>query len=208
VRTKVGNVGTSRQGRQTHSQGLETMEFVLEETQSDDSLPLEQMGQDVTPIGEEILETIVREGDTAISLERPPRDKKCKSRDLKFEELVKTLQVMQGEIKDLKEKGSTPLSHKLCKFNMPSSFTGIGKAHKVKDFLVELELYFEIQRAPEGDTITIAVTFLKDHVLLWWTHFQGESPKVVENLNWTSFKNSLVTGSPQSIKTFVMEWHL
>jgi len=82
-----------------------------------------------------------------------------------LEELVKTLQVMQGEVKELKEEG-TSSSHKLCKINMPSSFTGVGKAYKVKDYGVELELYFEAQSALEGDKITIAVTFLKEHAFL------------------------------------------
>jgi hypothetical protein len=66
---------------------------------------------------------------------------------------------------------------------MPSSFMGMGKAHKIKDFLVELELYFQAQRAHEGDKITIAVTFLKEHALTWWTQYKGENEGVVENLD-------------------------
>ena len=180
--------GPSRQGRQTRSQGLEPVESFPEEIEREGSLPLEQMGQEMTPTGEDNLETSAKEGDTATSPGRPQRDRKRKSRDVMFEELVKTLQVMQEEIKDLKEKSTSSSSHKLCKTNMPSSFTGVGKAHKVKDFLVELELYFEAQRALEEDKITIAVTFLKDHALLWWTHFRSESPEVVDNLTWPGFK--------------------
>lgn len=166
AKLKEVGAGASRPGRQTRSQGQVPTETSPDNTERGDSLPLGQMAQEETPIEEENLETSAREGDTATSPGRPPRDRKRKGRDLMFEELVKTLQVMQGEIKELKEKGPSSSSHKLCKTNMPSSFTGIGKAHKVKDFLVELELYFEAQRALDEDKITITVTF-KDHALLW-----------------------------------------
>lgn len=188
VMVRIAEAGAARQGRQTRSQGQVPLESSHEEMEREDSLPLEQMAQEMSPIGEENFETSAREGDTATSPRKPQRDRKRKGRDLMFEELVKTLQVMQGEIKELKEKGTSSSSHKLCKTNMPSSFTGVGKAHKVKDFLVELELYFEAQRALEGDKITIAVTFLKEHALLWWTHFREESPQVMDNLTWPGFK--------------------
>ena len=188
VRLRAIEGGSSRHVHQTRSQGLEPIESFPKEIEREGSLPLEDMEQEMTPIGEDNLETSARVGDTATSPGRPQRDRKRKSRDIMFEELVKTLQVMQGEIKDLKERGTSSSSHKLCKTNMPSSFTGVGKAHKVKDFLVELELYFEAQRALEGDKITIAVTFLKDHALFWWTHFRSESPEVVDNLTWPGFK--------------------
>jgi hypothetical protein len=67
----------------------------------------------------------------------------------------------------------------------------LGKANKVKDFIVELELYFEAQRAREEDKITIAVTFLKEHALLWWTRYRDENAGVVSNLTWTGFKGIL-----------------
>lgn len=145
-RLKEVQVGTSRLGCQTRSQGLETMEPSLEETQRGDSLPLEHMGEDLGSIREDHEETGTREVDTATSPGRAPHDCKKNGRDLVFEELVKTLQVMQEKLKELKEKGPSSSSHKLCKTNMLSSFTGIGKAHKVKDFLVELELYFKLKR--------------------------------------------------------------
>ena len=119
------------------------------------------------------------------------RGHKRKARDEMFNELVKTLQVMQEEIKELKGRASSPSSRKLCKTNLPSSFTGLGKANKVKDFIVELELYFEAQRAREEDKITIAVTFLKEHALLWWTRYRDENAGVVSNLTWAGFKGIL-----------------
>ncbi len=84
AKLKADEVETSRQGRQTRSQGLEPMESVPEETQWGDSLHLEQMGQEVTPMQEENLETSAKEGNTATSPGRPHRDRKRKTRDLMF----------------------------------------------------------------------------------------------------------------------------
>ena len=98
---------------------------------------------------------------------------------------------MLEEIKELKGRASSPSSRKLCKTNLPSSFTGLGKANKVKDFIVELELNFEAQRARDDDKINIAVTFLKEHALLWWTCYRDENAGVVSNSTWTGFKGIL-----------------
>lgn len=56
---------------------------------------------------------------------------------------------------------------------------------------MELELYFQAQGAAEEDKITIAVTFLKKHALLWWTNFRDENAKAVTNLTWVNFKDLL-----------------
>ena len=48
---------------------------------------------------------------------------------------------------------------------MPSTFSGLGKARKVKEFLLEMDNYYDVQKPKEGDKVSIAVTFLKDHAL-------------------------------------------
>lgn len=166
MRLRAVEVGPLRQGCQTRSQSQELVESFSKKIERKGSLPLEQIGQEMTPIEEENSETSARDSDTATSPGKPQRDCKCKNQDAMFEELVKILQVMQGKIKDLKETDTNSSFHKLYKINMPSSFTRVSKAHKVKDFLVELELYFEAQKTLEADKITIAVTFFKDHALL------------------------------------------
>jgi hypothetical protein len=52
---------------------------------------------------------------------------------------------------------------KLAKVNMPTTFSGLGKARKVKEFLLEMDNYYDVQRPEEDDKDSIAVTFLKDH---------------------------------------------
>ena len=48
---------------------------------------------------------------------------------------------------------------------MPSIFLGLGKARKVKEFLLEMDNYYVVQRPNEDDKVSIAVTFLKNHAL-------------------------------------------
>jgi len=60
---------------------------------------------------------------------------------------------------------------------MPSVFTGMDKVHKIKDFFVQLELYFEAQHACENDKMTIIVTFFKEHALILWTQLKDENVK-------------------------------
>ena len=64
-------------------------------------------------------------------------------------------------------QGARPFSStkKLAKVNMPSTFSGFGKARKVKEFLFEMDNYYDVQKPEEGDKVSIAITFLKDHAL-------------------------------------------
>jgi hypothetical protein len=63
---------------------------------------------------------------------------------------------------------SSPLIKKLSKVNMPSTYFGLGKAKKVKEFFLEMDKYYNIQKLDEKDKVTIVVTFLKDYGLQWW----------------------------------------
>jgi len=73
---------------------------------------------------------------------------------------------MQEEIRELKEWGNGSSSHKMWKTNMPSSFMKTNKAHKIKDFFVNLELYFKAQPTPKNDKVTIAIAIHKEHTFL------------------------------------------
>ena len=70
-------------------------------------------------------------------------------------------------IKLLMMQGARPSSStkKLAKVNMPSTFFGLGTARKVKEFLFEMDNYYDVQKSKEGDKVFIAITFLKDHAL-------------------------------------------
>jgi hypothetical protein len=50
-------------------------------------------------------------------------------------------------------QGARPSSStkKLAKVNMPSTFSGLGKARKVKEFLLEMDNYYDVQRSGEDD---------------------------------------------------------
>jgi hypothetical protein len=54
---------------------------------------------------------------------------------------------------------------KLAKVNMPRTFSGLGKARKVKECFLEMDNYYDVQRPEEVDKVFKAVTFLKDHPL-------------------------------------------
>ena len=75
---------------------------------------------------------------------------------------------------------------------MPSTFSGLGKARKVKEFLLEMDNYYDVQRPEEDDKVSIAVTFLKDHALQWWTSKKEQEPELAANLTWVGFKELLV----------------
>ena len=70
-------------------------------------------------------------------------------------------------IEHLLLQGARPSSStkKLAKVNMPSTFSGLGKARKVKEFLLEMDNYYDVQKSDDEDKVFIAVTFLKDHAL-------------------------------------------
>ena len=75
---------------------------------------------------------------------------------------------------------------------MPSTFSGLGKARKVKEFLLEMDNYYDVQKPKEGDKVSIVVTFLKDHALQWWTSKKEQEPEMVASLTWVGFKELLV----------------
>jgi hypothetical protein len=81
---------------------------------------------------------------------------------------------------------------KLAKVNMPSTFSRLGKAKNVKEILLEIDNYYDVQRPEEDDKVSIAVTFLIDHALQWWTSKNEQEPELATNLTWVGFKEWLV----------------
>ena len=75
---------------------------------------------------------------------------------------------------------------------MPSNFSGLGKARKVKEFLLELNKYYDVQKPEEGDKVAIAITFLKDYALQWWTSKKEKEPEMVASLTWIGFKEFML----------------
>ena len=71
---------------------------------------------------------------------------------------------------------------KLAKVNMPSTLSGLGKARKVKEFLLQMDNYYDVQNPEEGDKVSIAVIFLKDHALQWWTSKKEQELEMVARL--------------------------
>jgi hypothetical protein len=53
----------------------------------------------------------------------------------------------------------------LAKVNKISTFFGLGKARKVKEFHLEMANYYAVQKPDEENKVSIVVTFLKDHAL-------------------------------------------
>lgn len=51
---------------------------------------------------------------------------------------------------------------KLAKINMPNTFARFGKMKMVKECLVEIDNYCDIQKSQEDDKVFIVVIFLKD----------------------------------------------
>ena len=62
----------------------------------------------------------------------------------------------------------------------------------MKEFLLEMDNYYDVQKPEEGDKVSIAVTFLKDHALQWWTSKKEQEPEMVANLTWVGFKELFV----------------
>ena len=54
---------------------------------------------------------------------------------------------------------------KLAKVNMPSTFSELSKARKVKEFLVEMGNHYDVQRFEKDDKASIAVIFLNNDAL-------------------------------------------
>jgi len=61
----------------------------------------------------------------------------------------------------------------------------------VKEFLLEMDNYYDVQKPDDEDKVSIAVTFLKDHALQWWTSKKEQEPDLVANLTWVGFKDML-----------------
>ena len=115
-----------------------------------------------------------------------------------FQQLMATLATMQEriianskEIAQMRVDGSSKSKRKVVKTVVPESFTGVGRTRKVKDFLLELDLYFEAQDVDEGSKVSNAMAFLKEHALQWWTSYREDNPEAVSNLTWADFKNLL-----------------
>jgi hypothetical protein len=148
-------------------------------------------GGDDGATGEEVEESLERgpknlEENSGARLPNTPESLEGGDVGLKFQ--LKMLEFMDSVNQELKRgkderahqdkmiellmtQGTRPSSStkKLAKVNMPSTFSGLGKARKVKEFLLEIDNYYNVQRPEEDDKVSIAVTFLKDHALQWWT---------------------------------------
>jgi hypothetical protein len=48
---------------------------------------------------------------------------------------------------------------------MPSTFSGLGKARKVMEFLLEMDNYYDVQKPDDEHKVSIAITFLNDQAL-------------------------------------------
>ena len=75
---------------------------------------------------------------------------------------------------------------------MPSTFSELGKARKVKEFLLDMNNYYDVQKLEEGDKVSIAVTFLKDNAFHWWAGKKEQKPEMVASLTWVGFKELLI----------------
>ena len=54
---------------------------------------------------------------------------------------------------------------KLVKLIISCTFFEFGKARKVKEFLLKMDNYYDIQKPNEDNKVSLAMTFLKNHVL-------------------------------------------
>ena len=61
---------------------------------------------------------------------------------------------------------------------MLSIISSLGKAKKVKEFLFKIDNYYDVQKLDDEEKVSIAVSFLKDYALQWWT------TKRSKNRNW------------------------
>ena len=164
--------------------------------------------------GEEVEESLQRDasndqGNLGARLSDPLMNLEAGDVGLSFQlKMLEFMDSMRQEIKRGKEKRARqdkmiellmmqrarPFSStkKLAKVNMPSTFSGLGKARKVKEFLLEIDNYYDVQKPEEGDKASIAITSLKDHVFQWWTSKKEQEPEMVESLSWIGFKELLV----------------
>ncbi|KAL2635309.1 hypothetical protein R1flu_006788 [Riccia fluitans] len=106
--------------------------------------------------------------------------------------MLATMQAMQEELAAVRASRIEEASTKrLCKPKQPTPFTGTGKGPKVKDFLIELDMYFDAQRANEEDKVITAVTFFKESALTWWHGYRKEFPGKTEDMSWKVWKEVL-----------------
>ena len=163
--------------------------------------------------GEEVEESLQRDAsnnqrNSRARLPDPPVNLETRDVELSFQfKMLEFMDSVRQKIKRGKEErarqdkkiellmmqGARPSSStkKLAKVNMPSTFSGLGKARKVKDFLLEMDNYYDGQKPKEGDKVSIAVTFLKDHALHWWTSKKEQESEMVASLTWVGFKEVL-----------------
>jgi hypothetical protein len=52
---------------------------------------------------------------------------------------------------------------------MPSILSGLGKANKVKEFVVETNNYYDVQKPERNNKVSKVVTFFIDHAFEQWT---------------------------------------
>ena len=57
---------------------------------------------------------------------------------------------------------------------------------------MEKDNYYNVHKPKEDDKVSIAVAFLKDHALQWWTSQNEQELEVALNLTWIDFKKLLV----------------
>ena len=53
----------------------------------------------------------------------------------------------------------------IYKVNMPSILSGFGKASKVKEFMLEMNNYYDVQKPKRNNMVSKAVIFLIVHAL-------------------------------------------
>jgi hypothetical protein len=75
---------------------------------------------------------------------------------------------------------------------MPNTFFALGKARKVKIFLLNFDNYYDVQSPKVDNKVAIMVKFLKNHVLECWTYKNVQEPTVVENLTWVAVKELFI----------------
>jgi hypothetical protein len=46
---------------------------------------------------------------------------------------------------------------------------GLGKVSKVKEYVLEMDNYYDVQRPERNNKVSKVVTFVIDQVLEWWT---------------------------------------
>ena len=51
-----------------------------------------------------------------------------------------------------------------------------------------MDNFYDVQKPSDEDKVSIAVIFLKDHVLWWQTSKKDQKPELVANLTWIGFK--------------------